>query len=105
MLETDVAPKLVNNRTMLPMRAIFEKLGAEVSWNAATRTATGTKGEVAVSATIGNSNIFRNGEVIAFDTPSFIAGGRTLVPVRAIAESFDCYVTWDGETRTVNITQ
>jgi len=104
-VQFDQEPIIYRDRTMVPMRAIFEKLGATVEWNAESRTAVGTRGEVAVSATIGNSNIFRNGEVIAFDTPSFIAGGRTLVPVRAIAESFDCYVTWDGETKTVNITQ
>lgn len=101
----DQDPVLYRDRTMVPMRAIFEKLGAQVAWDGATQTATGTKDFTEVSVSIGNSNIQRNNSTISFDVPSFVINGRTLVPVRAIAESFDCRVDWDGATRTVLITQ
>ena len=104
-VEFDQTPILYRDRTMVPMRAIFEKLGATVSWDDATQTASGLKGGTKVSVTIGNSNIFKNDRVISFDVPSFVLNGRTLVPVRAIAESFDCNVEWDGATNTVIITQ
>ncbi len=101
----DQSPILYRDRTMVPMRAIFEKLGATVSWNDASQTASGVKGGTNVSVVIGNSNIFKNDKIISFDVPSFVVNGRTLVPVRAVAESFDCNVQWDGATNTVLITQ
>lgn len=101
----DQPPILYRNRTMVPMRAIFEALGATVSWDDAAQTASGVKGSNKISAVIGNSNIFKNDEIISFDVPSFVVNGRTLVPVRAIAESFDCTVEWDGTTNTVKITE
>ncbi len=101
----DQQPILYRDRTMVPLRAIFEKLGATVSWDEAPQTASGVKGATSVSATIGNSNIFKNGKIFSFDVPSFVVNGRTLVPVRAIAESFDCKVVWDDATSTVLITQ
>ena len=104
-VEFDQSPILYRDRTMVPMRAIFEKLGATVSWDGASQTASGVKGSTNVSVVIGNSNIFKNGKIISFDVPSFVLNGRTLVPVRAVAESFDCKVDWDGETNTVIITK
>lgn len=100
----DQPPVIYRDRTMVPLRAIFEALGATVSWDGATSTATGTKGGTTVSTAIGNSNIFRNEDIIAFDVPSIILNDRTLVPARAIAESFGCNVGWDGATNTVIIT-
>ena len=104
-VQFDQSPILYRDRTMVPMRAIFEKLGAAVSWDGALQTASGVKGGSNVSVVIGNSNIFKNDKIISFDVPSFVLNGRTLVPVRAVAESFDCKVDWDGKANTVIITQ
>ncbi len=100
----DVPPQIINDRTMVPLRAIFEALGAQVDWNGDTRTITGTKGDTTITMQIDNLTMTKNGAESALDTPPQIVNDRTLVPVRAIAESFDCTVDWNGDTRTVTIT-
>ncbi|MDO4744619.1 MAG: stalk domain-containing protein, partial [Clostridia bacterium] len=100
----DVAPQIINSRTMVPLRAIFEALGASVEWDDATKTVTAVKGDVTIKMTIGASSFTRNDESVALDSPATIVDSRTLVPVRAIAESFGSEVGWDGATKTVTIT-
>ena len=102
-VQFDVAPLLVNGRTMVPMRAIFEKLGAVVFWDNDTRTAVANKGNVNVSIAIDDATLYKNGQAITLDVPAQLNGGRTLVPLRAVSEAFDCDVQWDGSTQTVNI--
>ena len=102
-VEFDQIPLIINGRTLAPLRAIFEALDATVDWDDATKTVTSTKGNTVISMTIGNNEMSKNGEAIALDVAPQIVGGRTLVPVRAIAESFNCDVSWDAETKTVTI--
>lgn len=107
-IDFDVQPQLINDRTMVPLRAIFEALGAEVEWNGEKQTILAVKGEVRILLQIGELSIAKqvNGGDIQFieiDSAPVIISDRTLVPVRAIAESFDCSVDWDGATKTVNI--
>lgn len=99
----DVNPMLINSRTMVPVRAIFEALGATVTWNNDTQTAKGVLGNTTIEITIGAKYLLKNGERIDIDSPAIIISGRTLVPARAIAESFDCDVNWYGETQVVEI--
>lgn len=101
----DVPAQTIDNRTMVPLRAIFEALGAEIEWNGETRTVTSVKDDTTVSLTVGENAITVNGEVKELDVPAQIKDNRTLVPVRAISEAFGCDVAWDGETRTVTITK
>ena len=99
----DVPPTIVNGRTLVPLRAIFEALGATVEWDDATQTVTSEKGETKISLTI-NSNIMTvNGEEKTLDVPATLIDSRTLVPVRAISESFGLQVGWDGENNIVSI--
>lgn len=102
-IQFDVAPLLVNGRTMVPMRAIFEKLGAVVYWDDETWTAVANKGNVNVSIAIDDTTLYKNGEAIVLDVPAQLNSGRTLVPLRAVSEAFDCDVQWNGDTQTVNI--
>ena len=99
----DVDPIIVNDRAMVPMRAIFEKLGAEVSWDGTTSTATAYKDTIYVSITIGASKMYKIARPIQLDAPAMIVDGRTLIPLRAISEAFNCEVQWDANTRTVTI--
>lgn len=99
----DVEPMLVNGRTMVPMRAMFEKLGAEVSWDNATNTATAFKDTTYVSITIGSLFMDTFLEPIKLDAPAMIVDGRPLIPLRAVSEAFNYEVKWDGSTSTVNI--
>ncbi|MBQ3110728.1 MAG: leucine-rich repeat protein [Clostridia bacterium] len=103
-IECDTSPYIKNNRTMVPMRAIFEALGAEVSWDDATKTAIGVKDGIEVKITIGENVLYKNGEAIELDAPAEITNDRTMVPVRAISEAFGCTVNWDNDTKTVEIT-
>jgi len=97
----DVPPQVINGRTMVPMRTIFEKLGATVDWDGVTKTITGKKDNTIVKMTIGESKINVNGNEVILDVPANIVSGRTLVPARAIAESFCCKVEWNGDSKTV----
>ena len=101
----DVPAQIIESRTMVPLRAIFEALGASVEWDDATKTVTSVKGDTTVKLTIGQASINVNGEDKALDVPAQIVDSRTLVPVRAIAESFGCEVAWDDATKTVTITK
>lgn len=103
-LDFDVAPQLVNDRTMVPMRAIFEALGASVSWDGDNRKITSVKGDKTVEMTIDDYIMNVNGTQIKLDSAPFIAeGDRTLVPARAVAESFNADVSWIGDSKTVLI--
>ena len=102
-LKFDVPPAIINDRTMVPMRAIFSALGATVTWDEKTKTATGVLGKSDVKITIGNDYLLKNNEKISLDSPAIIISDRTLVPIRAIAESLDCKVEWYSETQTVEI--
>ncbi len=100
----DQAPTIVEGRTLVPLRAIFEALGASVEWNGETRTVTSAKGDTAIELSIDSTSLYVNGEVKTLDVPAMIINGRTMVPARAIAEAYGVEVAWDGETRTVILT-
>ena len=99
----DVPPQIINDRTMVPMRAIFEMLGADVDWNGDERKITGSKDNIEIVMYVDNTQMSVNGSIVTLDSPPTIIDGRTLVPVRAIAESFGVDVLWHGEIRTVSI--
>ena len=108
-VEFDVKPILLNDRTLVPMRAIFEALGAVVTWDDETQTAFGTDGKVVIAFQIDNNIMTKSAanaqsEVIELDVPAQLINDRTLVPIRAISESFGCNVDWVDETQTVVIT-
>lgn len=100
----DSSPVIENGRTLVPFRAIFEALGAEITWNDAAKTATGVKNGETVSVSIGKMEARVNGGIVTLDTAAKIIDDRTMVPVRFIAESFDCDVKWQSKTETVFIT-
>ena len=99
----DVQPQIIDERTMVPLRAIFEALGASVDWDQETQTVTAAKGDTKIALTIGKNVIYVNDKPIELDVAPLIIDERTLVPVRAIAESFGLDVDWDGENATVII--
>ena len=101
----DQTPIIENGRTLVPLRAIFEALGAEVGWDGATQTVTASKADIQISLQIGSNKMHVNDDIKTLDVPAQLINSRTLVPVRAISEAFGCKVDWDGTTRTVIITQ
>ena len=86
------------------MRAIFEELGAEVSWDGENRTATAKKGDDEIRITIGSYHLYKNGEYLfIIDVPAVIENNRTLVPLRVISEALKYRVEWNAEERRVDI--
>lgn len=81
----DASPVIINDRMMVPLRAIFEKLGASVTYDNGVITA--VSGNRVITHTVGEARITVNGQVIEFDTPSTIINGRTLVPVRMVSNA------------------
>ena len=103
----DTEPFIENGRTLVPMRAIFEALGAEVVWNTWTRS-TDTYDPMtntSIVITADSDVMLVNGEEVQLDVPAKIVNGRTVVPVRAVAEGMTAKVEWDAQTSTVNITK
>ena len=92
-----------NDRTLVPMRAPMEALGATVSWDNETYQATIEKDGVVVVFTIGSATYTVNGEVKEMDTQAVLTGDRTCIPIRYAAEALGYEVLWDGENYTVNI--
>ena len=100
----DVLPCIINDRTLVPMRAIFENLDANVEWDGDKQEITANDEYNIVKMQIGSSTMTVNGKNVKLDAPPMIIDGRTLVPVRAISEALGCEVDWDDITRTVVIT-
>jgi len=103
-LVADVAPVIRNGRTLVPFRAIFEALGAEVSWDEATSTVAGYRGRQAIVLVIGNRTAWVDGPSVTLDVAPQIINGRTMVPVRFIAESMGAQVEWVAAANRVAIT-
>ncbi len=103
-LEFDVQPQLIGGRTMVPLRVIFESLGAVVEWDGSSSTVTAYNEFYIVKATIGSNTMYVNGEGKWIDVPPMEVNSRTLVPARFVAEAFNCDVQWDPNTSTVYIT-
>jgi hypothetical protein len=101
----DVPPMMVNGRVMVPMRGIFEALGAQVSWDGAQRTVTAARGESQMRLTVGNQWAMVNGKTTMLDTPPRMEQSRVLVPLRFVSESLGAEVKWDGPGRQVLIQQ
>ncbi|MBQ2968619.1 MAG: hypothetical protein IJE10_10940 [Clostridia bacterium] len=100
----DVPPMLMNGRTMVPMRAIFEALGAKVNWSEFNESVSGiSKTGKKIVISIGSNRATVDGVPVEIDAPPVLVDGRTLVPLRFISESFDCEVGWDDATYTVTI--
>lgn len=93
---SDVAPTVINGRTFLPLRVIGEGLGGTVSYDDATETVTVVRNNKTISLTIGVPAVTIDGSTSKIDAAPFIENGRTLVPVRAVAEGFGMHVHYDN---------
>ncbi len=104
---SDSPATIVNGRTLVPMRAIFEKLGCEIEWDGETSTVTGRRlnagGDTytVIKLTIDDTTAYLNDTPITLDSPATLINSRTMVPVRFIAESLGATVEWDPISQTV----
>ncbi|HEY9085761.1 MAG TPA: copper amine oxidase N-terminal domain-containing protein, partial [Candidatus Tyrphobacter sp.] len=82
------------NTVLIPLRSMFEQMGATVSYDASTRTVDVTKAGADVKVTVGKPEVIINGESRPLDVPPIIYHGIVLVPVRVISEGMGAYVQW-----------
>lgn len=97
----------INNsgRILVPMRGIFEALGAKVDWDDKLRLVTGTFDEKIIRLTVGESVATVDGSEVKLEVPAVIENGSTLVPLYFITESLDAQVKWDANTNTAIISK
>jgi len=108
-LTFDVPPQIINDRTMVPMRTIFEALGAFVEWFEMDREIVAMTADVEISLIVDDPvgviwhRNSRTTEMVNLDVPPIIIDNRTLVPIRLVSEMMGASVEWDSETRTITI--
>lgn len=102
-----VEAQIINSRTMVPMRKIFELLGASIEWNGENQTVLAIKDDILIKLQIGNeiAELTKDGktEKVKLDSKPVIVNNRTLVPLRFISESLEKQVGWDAQNKTAII--
>lgn len=93
-LSSDVAPYIEEGRTMVPAGALFQALGADVSWTPETESISVEKGTTLLKLTIGQTAAIFNGEILTLDVPVKIVDSRAMVPLSFAAEAFSAKVSW-----------
>ncbi len=96
-------PQKVRGRVMVPLRGVLEKMGANVDWDASTRTVIATRGDTNIQLPLGSRTATVNDRAVTLDVPAMSIRGRTMVPLRFVGESLGAYVTWVPNSRTVAI--
>ncbi|MGE5398022.1 MAG: copper amine oxidase N-terminal domain-containing protein [Chitinophagales bacterium] len=102
-LSFDVPPTIENGRILVPLRTVFEKMGAQVSWDSATATVKAVKGSTVVVLQIGSLTPTINGNVKPIDVAGKTVHGRTLAPLRFVCEAFGGTVNWNADTQTATV--
>jgi len=97
----DVKPTVIDNRTLVPVKAIFEELGLKVEWDGKTRTVTGTSNDYNIKFTIGDKTTFVNGVEKNMDVSAMIIDGRTLIPLRFLSENMGYNVVWVADSKLI----
>lgn len=100
-LRFDITPQIINGRTLVPMRAIFESLGLTVSWNKESKKASVVSGGKTIEFIIGSNTAIVNNKEENLDVPASIIEGRTLIPLRFLSENMGYNVVWIGESNLI----
>lgn len=102
-VDFDTPPVIIDGRTLIPIRAVAEKIGLKVTWDQETQTASIINRDKTVNLTIGSNILTDNGAEFTIDVAPQIINDRTCLPLRAAAEAFGANVNWDGEKRLVEV--
>lgn len=100
----DPSPMLMYDRTMIPLRAVFEQMGASVSWDGEKRQVRVRYDDIDIRMTIDSDNAIVNTAEVTLDAPPVIVQNRTMIPLRFVAEAIGAIVSWDGRDYRVDIT-
>lgn len=104
-VQNDVAPIIVNNRTMLPIRVVAENLGANVYWNDDKKTVEISDEDTQIEIVIESNKAIVNGKTLTIDSPATIINNRTYVPIRFVAENLGAEVDWNNDSKEMVITK
>ena len=99
--EDGTTPIIVNNVTLVPLRAIFEALSLDVVWESG--SIRGVQGNTEIRLFVGDRTAYKNGRPLTLQAAPQIINNRTMVPLRFIAESLGADVQWTPATQTINI--
>jgi len=102
-VKLDASPKIVKDRTLVPLRFIAEAFGADVQWNSVFKLVIIKLQDKEIILQIGTSYASVGDKKYTLDTAPIIDKGYTLVPIRFIAEALNSSVEWDSTTKTVTI--
>jgi len=102
-LSFDVPPIIEDGRTLVPLRTIFEALGAKVSWDENTQTAAATKADISIKLQINSKTAYKNNQAVSLDVAPKIVKDRTLIPLRFVSEALGAKVGWNEENMTITI--
>ena len=96
-------PVVVEGRTLIPLRGVFDNMGYSIDWDGETKTVTLKKNSDTLKIAIGQASIDVNGASTAIDVPAQIINGSTMLPLRAIATATGAEVLWDADSKTATI--
>ena len=97
-------PIIENGTTLIPLRAVFEKLGGKVDWIADTRSIIITRDSLKLELSIGSYTMKKNGNDITLAVPARLINSTTYIPLRAVVEAMGCGINWDGANKLITIT-
>ena len=100
----DQPPVMIAGRLLIPLRGVFERLGARVEWHPDTGRVLARRGKTVVVLQLGSRYALVDGRRVLLDVPPIIIGGRTLVPLRFVGEALGAGVDWDPMGRIVYVT-
>jgi N-acetylmuramoyl-L-alanine amidase len=103
LLHPEVMPRLNGNTTLVPLRIVSEQMGAKVTWFSDVRKVSIEQRNKKTLLTIDSKVAYVNGTSTTLESPAIIVDGKTLVPVRFVAEQLGLQVKWNGVTRSVNL--
>lgn len=104
-LTFDVSPIIQDGRVLVPLRIIFEELGATVAWDPRTKTVTAGKGGVNITLNPGLNTAIVNTQSVLLDAPPQIINGRVLVPLRFVSEALGAQASWNSKLQLASIKQ
>lgn len=102
-IESEVPPIIIDSRTLVPARAVFEELGATVSWVEETQKIFISLEENLILLTVNSSEANINGEIKAIEVPPKIVNDSTMIPLRFVAEALNFDIAWNGNERIASI--
>ena len=101
--DNNTSPVIIDNRTLLPVRALIEAFGGAVDFNSNDKTVTLTYNDNVIQLQINSTTAYVNETEKELDTAPVILNGRTMLPIRFIADNFGLSTNWDANTKTITV--